>query len=139
MKILKLMLILLLSFSFFCKKDDGQSPEDNLIMDPITVRVYVKDASDQPFASGQVRLTAKIGEIRYFGGWMELERQETIALNNYGISTFNYSRDDINPSVGGIRVVEIQILDYSFNVLYETTDETFIESGADQRIDLVVP
>ncbi|MFC1726601.1 hypothetical protein ACFL4T_13340 [candidate division KSB1 bacterium] len=139
MKISKILLIMLLAFSFFCKKDDGTSPEKNLIMEPITVRVYVKDASDQTFTSGQIKLTAKIGEIRYFGSWMELERQETIALNGYGIATFNYSRDDIDPSVGGIRVIEIQVLDLSFNVLYETTDEVFVESGADQRIDLVVP
>ena len=139
MKALKVILIVFIGLIFFCKKDNGESPENNLIMDPITVRVYVKDASEQPFTAGQVRLKAKIGEIRYFGSWMELERQETIALNGYGIATFNYTRDDIDPSVGGIRVVEIQILDFSFHVLYETADEVFVESGDDRRIDIVVP
>ena len=139
MKALKVILILVVGLCLFCKKDNGESPEENLLMDPITVRVYVKDASEEPFTAGQVRLTAKIGEIRYFGSWMELERQEMVALNGYGIATFNYTRDDIDPSVGGIRVVEIQILDYSFNVLYETADEVFVESGADRRLDIVVP
>jgi hypothetical protein len=139
MKILKIMLILLLSFSIFCKKKDSTSSDDDLLMEPIRVQVYVKDASDQAFTSGQVKLTAKIGEIRYFGGWMELEREETVVLNNLGNANFDYSRDDINPSVEGIRVVKIQVLDLTFNILYENTDEIFVESGQTTRIDCVLP
>lgn len=136
MKILKCVLILSLIFSVYCKKKDSTSSDEDRIMEPVKVLVYVKDASNNVFSNGQVKLKAKIGEIRYFGSWMEIEREETNALNQYGISEFNYSTDDIDPSVAGIRIIRIQILDRSFNVLYETTDEIFVENGSTERIDI---
>lgn len=138
MKILRLTLILSLIFSVYCKKKDSTSADEDRIMEPVKVLVYVKDASNNVFTNGQVRLKAKIGEIRYFGSWMEIEREETNALNQYGIAEFDYSADDIDPSVTGIRIVRIQVLDRSFNVLYETTEEIFVDNGTTKRIDLAL-
>jgi len=141
MKFFKILTGIILSISILsnCSKKDGNSSNEIKIMEPIKVLIYVKNAQNQIFTEGQVRISAKIGEIRYFGSWMEIEDKKLKTLNKQGIAEFNYSTDDINPSVGGIKIIKLEVLNISFNVIFEDDEEIFIESGKTEKINITLP
>ncbi|MFC1726102.1 hypothetical protein ACFL4T_10785 [candidate division KSB1 bacterium] len=130
-------LLIVVMVFLFCKKEAGTTSSYTR-MEPITLKVEVKDSNDQPFTDGFIRMDALVGLDHPFGGWYLEGREDTNALNEFGFSNFVFGTNEIAPGIGGIFIRNLEVLDRSFQQIYEDTTDFFIESGQTMDVEFIV-
>jgi len=135
---MKLTLLFIIALVFTFCKDNGNSNDDDGFAKPIEVKVEVKDANNQAFTEGAVKVTASVWLHRSFGGWYSIEESETKELNSRGTATFNYGTDQIDPSENYITVKIIEIFNGEYEKVKSDTTAKKIESGEKKTFTYII-
>ena len=121
----------------FCSKEQG-TISSYTKMEPITLRVEVKDPDNQPVTEGFVKMNASVGLARSFGGWQLVGREETKALSHIGTTEFYFEAEEIIPTIGYITIWNLEVLDRTLHTIYADTTDFTINSGVTRTVNFTI-